>query len=215
MRNILKNVVADKLTQSLSELGIAAPLDSLLSKIGVDAAAGNGSQPMLEMRKKFAPLKSGDVVFLAAATQLPWNPADKTGGGQKDLGRTATLLLSSTGATNSQVGGLEVEGSADAVDDIYWCLFRVWPKSCYSDWHVDERRPWAQLGEHGKYKIDSEPAIREQDEDVSPGVAPAGGVPQGGASVGGVTGGDASNNVVDEQVSARSNRASEASAKKS
>jgi hypothetical protein len=72
--------------------------------------------------------------------------------------------LSSTGPTNTEFGGIEVAEGCE-MDEIYWCLFRVWHSDAYSDWHVDNRRPRACVGEHGNYK-GSEYVDSDDEEDV-------------------------------------------------
>ena len=59
------------------------------------------------------------------------------------------LYLTSTGTLNDKLGAVTLT-EGEEINDIYLCLFRVWPADVYSDWHVDRRRPYGQVGEHGE-----------------------------------------------------------------
>ncbi|GMH65952.1 hypothetical protein TrST_g8005 [Triparma strigata] len=131
MRNIFKNnIISDNLRHHFQKLGIKSPFDVEREK---EAKGG--------VRSKFVPLMSGDIVYLSATVPGPQRSA-------------TTLYLSSTGTMNHGLGGLEVQEAEDP-EDIYWCLFRVWYRENYSDWHVDERRPCFSVGEHGEYALES------------------------------------------------------------
>lgn len=130
MRNIFaNNVVSEGLRKHFERLGIKSPFE------------GERDKSKGGVREKFVPIRSGDVVYLSSTVPGP--------------NRTAiSLYLSSIGTQNHQLGGLEVQES-DEIEDIYWCLFRVWYRESYSDWHVDERRPCFSVGEHGEYALES------------------------------------------------------------
>jgi hypothetical protein len=63
------------------------------------AKSGSGAEGV---RKKFVPLKSGDIVYMTASVTSPPLPSSP-------LGSAKTIYLSSTGPTNTDFGGIEVE----------------------------------------------------------------------------------------------------------
>lgn len=109
------------------------------------------------MRKKFVPIKSGDIIYLSASVPSR-NPPTSIQSNEYQ-----TIYVSSTGPLNNNVGGVEVNAGCE-IDDIYWCLFRVWHADAYSDWHVDNRRPRACVGEHGSYKFTDTVEDAEEEE---------------------------------------------------
>ncbi|GMH59256.1 hypothetical protein TrRE_jg3548 [Triparma retinervis] len=148
VRNIFQNnILTENLAKRFKMLGISTPFE-LQSK-------PDGSTE--GVRKKFVPLKSGDIVYMTASVSSPPLPSSP-------LGSSKTIYLSSTGPTNTEFGGIEVAEGCE-MDEIYWCLFRVWHSDAYSDWHVDNRRPRACVGEHGNYK-GSEYVDSDDEEDV-------------------------------------------------
>jgi len=159
VRNIFQNrLLNDSLTKKFKMLGI-----NMNETAKTDSTGG--------VRKKFVPIKSGDIVYLTASvTSSSSHLSSVSSNGSQ------TIYLSSTGPTNTDLGGVEVSEGCE-LDEIYWCLFRVWRCDSYSDWHVDNRRPRACVGEHGNYKgsetIDSDDeeeneksAKREREEDA-------------------------------------------------
>jgi len=129
MRNILKNGLTDNIKMHFQRLGIKSPFgeDEKVSSSGA--------------RQRFVPLKAGDIVYLSANVHTPNRTTQK-------------LYLSSTGTLNQDIGAVQVEEDEEP-EDIYWCLFRIWYREDYTDWHVDDERGAYSVGEHGEYALES------------------------------------------------------------
>ena len=148
---------------------------------GEDGPCKNANQRD-EPRAKFLPVSVGDLVYFTGETKnvsihdstlsfmdasnsrvrrVPEKVSDPN---ITDSAETATMYVTSTGAFNDKVGAVVVT-DGEEMGDLFYCLFRVWLASEYNDWHADGRRPFAQPGEHGFYRMSVTKSGGNSDED--------------------------------------------------